>query len=82
MLQIELDVLKDVILIPQDAVIERFGEKVVFVVNRNNAKKRAVILGKESGSDIQIVSGLTVGEKIVVSGQYTIEDDSRVRIQN
>ena len=79
---IELDVLKDVILIPQDAVIERFGEKVVFVVNRNNAKKRAVILGKESGSDIQIVSGLTVGEKIVVSGQYTLEDDSRVRIQN
>ncbi len=36
---IELGVLKDVVLIPQDAVIERFGEKVVFVVNGNKCKE-------------------------------------------
>jgi membrane fusion protein (multidrug efflux system) len=65
----------DVIVIPQYAVLENEeGQKVVFVVDNNTAKKKVVELGLTLGDQAEVTKGLEVGEMLVVEGQYGIND--------
>ena len=78
----DINVIRDVVLIERDAVIELFGDMIVFVIKDGYAEKRIVVPGQESGAEIQVLSGVVPGEKIAVTGQYTLENNSRIRIQN
>lgn len=69
------------LVIPAGAVVEQYGEPIVFTVEENRAKRHAVTLGQRSGDRVEILEGLTAGERIVVQGQWTIKDGSAVEIQ-
>jgi len=75
---------ENTIIIRHSAVIENrtSGEKYVFVVENNIAKKREVKTGLVRSDVIEILSGIKVGEKIVVSGQNYLSDGEQVRIVN
>jgi len=69
------------LLIPQEAVIDSGVRKVVFV-SRGNGKfePREVELGLEVNDDrYQILNGLSEGEEIVVSAQFMLDSESRLR---
>ena len=67
------------LLVPKAAVRSDSGARVVFVVRDERAERRAVSVGAEDGDQIEIVSGLTAGEKVVVDGPPTLEDGARVK---
>ena len=43
------------------------------------AERRAVSVGAQFGDDLQILSGLAAGERVVVEGGEGIEDGTRVK---
>jgi RND family efflux transporter MFP subunit len=67
------------LLAPKSAVRTDDGQTVVFVVRDERAERRAVTVGAADGDQVEIVSGLNAGERIVVDGAATLSDGARVR---
>lgn len=68
------------ILINRRAVVERGAMTSVWVVDKDKAARmRLVKLGKTSGGRVEILSGLTDGEQVVVSGIERISEGSTVQ---
>lgn len=72
---------KDVLKIPERAVIRSGSRNVAFVV-RGEGKfaPRELVLGAEGGDDeIQVLSGLEESEEIVTSAQFLLDSESRLQ---
>lgn len=67
--------------IPKTAVRSDNGQSVVFVLREDHVERRAVTVGMEDGDQVEVVSGLTSGEKVIVSGPQTLKDGDRVKVQ-
>jgi len=70
----------DVPIVPREAVAERGGRKVVFVLNGQKVSRREVGLGLGDDDVIEIRDGVEPGEKIVVRGLETLSDGTSVRV--
>jgi len=72
---------EDVLAIPQEAVIDSGVRKVVFVARgKGKFEPREVELGIEADDyEVQVLSGLSENERIVVSGQFMLDSESRLR---
>ncbi len=68
----------DALIIPAAALVREDSETVVYVVEDGAAVRRAIETGIRSGDNIEVLSGLEVHEKIVVTGQGGLRDGSRV----
>jgi Cu(I)/Ag(I) efflux system membrane fusion protein len=67
---------KDVLSLPADAVIrDEKGATVWIQTGKNTFKNKMVTVGIESGDRIEITSGLTQGEAVVISGAYLINSE-------
>jgi len=58
--------------IPQSAVLNDEGKTVVFIAEGTTYKKRQVQAGIQSNDRVEIVDGLTAGDKVVVKGNYLL----------
>src|SRR5215813_13081125 len=68
------------LLVPQSAVLERGQIRSVYVVEGDTARLRFVTLG--AGRDKrEVLSGLTAGERIIVTPPSLLSDGTRVAIQ-
>jgi len=67
------------LLAPKSAVRTDGNQSIVFVVRDERAERRAVKVGAADGDQIEIVSGLNAGERIVVDGVATLTDGARVK---
>lgn len=68
------------LLVPREAVLRELQKAHVFVANDDVAEKRTVTLGLEEGDYIEALSGLAVGEAVIVAGQGGLRDGSPVKI--
>lgn len=71
---------RQALLVPGEAVI-RTGQRDVVIVAVSEGRFRPVEVkvGAESGGDIEILSGLKNGEKVVASGQFLIDSEASLR---
>jgi len=70
------------ILLPEDAVLRKYGKRIVFVVEGGVASAREVVPGERMGSRIAIREGIQPQEAIVVVGQESIADGDLVEVLN
>ncbi|RLA07611.1 MAG: hypothetical protein DRQ59_14330 [Gammaproteobacteria bacterium] len=74
----------DVVLVQRSAVITDKGETVVYVAvtdgDTDQAERRLVTVGFSDDSNTQIVSGLAVGESVVVKGQRSLKHGAAMKI--
>lgn len=63
--------------IPQVAVLDDGGKKIVFVATGNGYEKRAVTVGIQSNDRVEILDGLEAGDKVVVKGNYLLLQQSQ-----
>jgi len=75
-----------IIKIPLEAVTITQTESFVYLaeINENNdlvAKKQIVILGESQANLIEMLSGLKIGDKIIMAGSKSIEDGSLIIIK-
>ena len=86
---------KNVLIIPKHSIIEKTSleylggeirntrlniENYVFVVQDSIALMRKIQVGLNSDNNVEVLSGLALGESIVTIGQYEISDSSFVKI--
>jgi cobalt-zinc-cadmium efflux system membrane fusion protein len=75
--QIVTDVNRAAISIPQSAVLNDEGKTIVFVAEGDGYKKRQVQAGIQNNNRVEIVDGLTAGDRVVVKGNYLLLEQSR-----
>lgn len=74
-----LDTLKQVIVVPDEAVERGPDGLYAFVVgNDDKVQQRALTVSQESDSGAVVAKGLSPGEKVVVAGQYGLSDGTLV----
>ena len=68
------------IAVPIDAVVDSGVKKIVFIDRGNGVfEPRKVETGWRHGDQVEIVKGLMPGEKIVVSGTFLLDSESRMK---
>jgi len=73
--------MRETMLVPQTAISERGEIRCVHVVEGDMARLRFVTVGENRGEFREVLSGLTPGERIIVSPPALLADGSRVAIQ-
>jgi RND family efflux transporter MFP subunit len=64
---------RDVLVVPDDAVVESSGETLVFVKTAPEAfEARSIRLGAQADGMHEVLAGLSAGERLVVAGTYTL----------
>jgi len=66
--------------ISRNAFTEGLGESEVFVVRDNKVHLQKVQTGRRFNNEVEILSGLEIGDVVVVSGQINLDDQSRIQI--
>ncbi|UCG27597.1 MAG: efflux RND transporter periplasmic adaptor subunit [Bacteroidales bacterium] len=68
------------IVIPKDIVLVKQRGKTVYVVDKGAAEERILVTGLENPTHIEVVGGLELNERLVISGFETLRNQSKVRI--
>jgi HlyD family secretion protein len=68
-------------LIPQSAVHDDSGKKIVFLLKDTRVERHAVTLGGNRGSDTEIIAGLMAGDTVVVRGPADLHDGQTVEVK-
>jgi multidrug efflux pump subunit AcrA (membrane-fusion protein) len=69
------------LIIPRAATRRDEGRDVVFVLKDDRAERRAVRLGAVSGNELEVVSGLSAGERVIVEGPEELADGDPVSVK-
>lgn len=67
--------------VPKSAVRTLDGRSVVFVLKGDRIERRAVRAGLEEGDQVEVLSGVSAGEQVVVEGPVDLKDGDRVKVQ-
>ncbi len=74
--------LRDVVLVPPEAVSQGMAGPVIFVVDaQDQARSRDVRLGPELEGGQLVLTGLEDGDRVVVEGQVGLRDGTRVEAE-
>ena len=73
---------RDILTVHKDAVLNRKGESVVFVVDDGMAASRSIQLGESVGSRFEVLNGLTEGDVAVVRGNERLYPGQPVEAAN
>ncbi len=76
---IQTDTRQNAVLIPKRALIEEDGENYIFTAEDEIAHRRKVELGYENASEVEVRSGVSPGEAVVVAGQGNLKEGSKIR---
>jgi len=77
-----LDRKNDALVLPLQAVSQTNGQVKVFVVDANNTlEEKAISVGLQTANDIEILTGLKLGDRVVVSDRSGLKTGMRVKAQ-
>jgi RND family efflux transporter MFP subunit len=71
----------DLVWVPAEAVIERFGSWGVYVLDGDVARFRGIRKGRVSGNFIEAVEGIDLAEPVIVVGQADLATGDRVDVR-
>ena len=71
---------KNIIVIPRESVFEEYGKDYVYLANGEIAKKKEIALGKNIGNRIEIINGLSVGDKLIFEGRALLKEGSKIKV--
>jgi membrane fusion protein (multidrug efflux system) len=70
----------DALLIPEEAVLVRDDRKYVYVVGNNRAVETTVRLGRRKGAEVEVLSGVQEGDRLVTAGHQRLRDGQAVAV--
>jgi len=79
--RVEAEIFNDRLLVPKEALLVRDQRTLVFVAQNGLAKWHYVETGEENEEFIEIKSGITQGDTVIVNGHYTLAHDAKVRVE-
>ncbi|MBY5993883.1 efflux RND transporter periplasmic adaptor subunit [Ferrimonas balearica] len=78
--RLRFDTHDNTLVVPRMALLRQDQGHAVFVVAEGQAQSRTVTLGYEDGESVEILTGLAVGEQVVVRGQHQLKDEAQVEV--
>ena len=69
--------LSDVLLVPMQAVAEKDGEHICFVVHGKSIERRRISVGENNEKFVEIRSGLEEGEAVALDARARVEGESK-----
>jgi membrane fusion protein, copper/silver efflux system len=70
----------NLVVVPAEAVVRSGSYDQIFVMKEEGTfEPRKVKLGVESGEDVAVLDGIQAGERVVVSAQFLIDSESKLR---
>lgn len=71
---------KDLLMIPKTALVDGTKNPFVYINNNGVAAKRKLILGIETGNNVEVKKGLKEGELVIISGHINLIDGTKINI--
>lgn len=68
---------RQVLSVPDTALVEMEGKFFIFVESESKYEKREVAIGTRSGGFSEIKSGVKLGEKVVIDGAFVLKSESK-----
>lgn len=78
--QLNTDLKENVILINSEAVTVSNEKQVVYVVENGKAVEKEVETGIDNGDYVEIKSGVTLNDKVIVKGQELVKNGDKVKV--
>jgi HlyD family secretion protein len=81
-ISIDAEQIPDALVVPASALLpsDEGGEKVMVAGADGLAHERAIKAGIRSGDDVQIVSGVNAGERVITQGGLGLDDKAKIQI--
>jgi len=70
------------LVIPREALLENTQIPTVYTVKGNKVFTRTIRIGNDFGDKVEVLSGLSSGESVVISGQINLKNQSLIKITN
>ncbi len=70
------------VVLPREAVLRNMEDYYVYVVENNVSVMKNVEVGIDNGKEIEIISGLQSGDKVITEGQTYVSDNETVNVIN
>lgn len=77
---IRTDTKSDAIVIPKRALIEEDGQNYVYVAQNDTAKRMKVELGYQREGMVEIRTGVSAGQSVVVAGQGALKEGGKIKV--
>jgi RND family efflux transporter MFP subunit len=68
-------------LVPKSAIRNDGGKQIVYLVRDEKLERRAVSLGADRGSDVEVLAGLAPGDRLVVGGADKLHEGQAVEVK-
>ncbi|GBD86678.1 multidrug resistance protein MdtA precursor [bacterium BMS3Abin03] len=81
-IDIVLQSLKNVLLVPRSAVLENSDGYFLFVKKNGKAHRKKIKPGIEKANTLEVKSGLNVGDSIIVLGNYELKEGMKVEVMH
>jgi membrane fusion protein (multidrug efflux system) len=79
--ELPLDIIKDAIVIPSEAIIPVQNGKKVFISNMGKAKEVMVETATRTDASILVLSGLKAGDTLLTTGVMSLKEDDAVKVK-
>lgn len=73
---------REALVIPEQAVMIRGDEKYVFVAEDGLARRVSVVLGSRTPGWVEVVKGLAMDDRIIVTGQDRLSSGDRISVKD
>lgn len=77
--KVEINRIQARVVIPTDAIGE--GDSVTVLDGEDKAAKRKVAIGRKIGKDVEVVSGLQLGDRVVVLAFNPVKEGAKVTVE-
>ncbi|MBG6110814.1 RND family efflux transporter MFP subunit [Flavobacterium sp. CG_9.10] len=71
---------QSLMIVPRNAFIGSVSSNQIFVIENGTAKLKTVTAGRILGDKVEILSGLSEGETVIITGQINLTDGTKVDV--
>ena len=68
-------------IVPKAAIRTADGRSVVFVVKEDGVERRAITIGNTNGDQVDVLSGVNAGERVVLEPPAAMKDGDKIKVQ-
>ncbi|MFN3405966.1 MAG: efflux RND transporter periplasmic adaptor subunit [Cytophagaceae bacterium] len=76
-----LQLIKDALLLPSEAVVPELGGQKIFVISADTVRSVKVQTGIRTEDAVQIISGISANDTVPITGLLQLKDGAKVRIK-
>jgi membrane fusion protein (multidrug efflux system) len=74
-------IVADAVAVPLFTLVDKGGERIVFVEKDGVAQSRTISIGVIEGDRVQVTGGLNPGDHLIVKGHTEVEDGMKVIVK-